>query len=89
VRDADAPRLAAALFQETARTYSHSGKQSWGWYAKEPDANRIEAEIEGAGPQLGPVLRQLLLYGFGLFGKHTVTADALNTKARPHEAGLR
>ncbi len=30
VRDTDAPRLAAALFQETARAYAHSGKQSWG-----------------------------------------------------------
>jgi len=89
VRDTDAPRLAAALFQETARSYAHSGKQSWGWYMKEPEANRIETQIEAAGPQMGHVLRQLLLYGFGLFGKHAATAGILKTKARPDEAGLR
>ncbi len=77
VRDTDAPRLAAALFQETARAYAHSGKQSWGWYVKEPEAQRIEAQIKGAGPRLGPVLRLLLLYGFELFDKHPGTARSI------------
>jgi hypothetical protein len=89
VRDTDAARLAASLFQETARAYAHSGKQSWGWYAREPKADRIRAQIEAAGPQLGPVFRQLLLYGFELFAKHGSAADALNTKARPEKTGLR
>jgi hypothetical protein len=89
VRDTDAPRLAAALFQETARSYAHSGKQSWGWYVKEPEVKQIEAQIQGAGPQLGPVLRQLLLYGFELFDKHAAIADSLKTEARPDKAGLR
>jgi len=81
VRDTDAPRLAAALFQETARAYAHSGKQSWAWYVKEPEAERIEAQIKGAGPQLGPVLRLLLLYGFELFDKHPAIAEAIKHKS--------
>jgi hypothetical protein len=56
---------------------------------KEPEADRIEAQIEAAGTHLGPVLRQLLLYGFELFAKHAVAATAINTKARPDKAGLR
>ncbi|HWE49986.1 MAG TPA: DUF2520 domain-containing protein [Bryobacteraceae bacterium] len=95
VRDADAPRLAASLFQETALSYAHSGKQSWRWYVKEPEKERIEAQIEGAGPEAGPVLRRILLYGFDLFDKHAAIAGGLrqdapkNTKARPDKAGLR
>jgi predicted short-subunit dehydrogenase-like oxidoreductase (DUF2520 family) len=81
VRDTDAPRLAAALFQRTAAEYAHSGKQSWGWYLRQPAPEEIEAQIRAAGDCLGPVLRQMLLYGFELYGKHAETALALTPRA--------
>jgi hypothetical protein len=81
VRDLDAPRLAAALFQQTAGEYAHSGKQSWGWYTRQPLPDDLEAQVQAAGTQLGPVLRQMLLYGFELFGKHDGVAEALRVDA--------
>lgn len=77
VREIDAPRLAAAMFEQTARAYAHSGKQSWEWYMKKPDLERIEAQIAVSGPETGALLRQLLLHGFDLFKKHPAAAAAL------------
>jgi len=89
IRDTEAPRIVAALFQRTAAEYAHSGKQSWDWYLKQPEAQELEAQIEAAASPLGPLLRHLLLYGFKLYGKHRETARALdNKKARPDPAGL-
>ena len=81
VRDTEAPRLAAALFQRTAAEYAHSGKQSWGWYLRAPEPDQIETQIESAGAHLAPVLRQLLLYGCTLYGKHPKTAEALRQRS--------
>ena len=80
VRDTEAPRIVAALFQRTAAEYAHSGKQSWDWYLKQPEAHELEAQIEASVGNLGPVLRQLLLYGFELYGKHAETAEALKRR---------
>lgn len=81
VRDVEAPRLAAALFEQTSRAYAHSGKQSWEWYIKKPAIERIEAQLAGCGPETGPLLRELLLYGLDVFGKHPEIAAALRKKA--------
>jgi hypothetical protein len=82
VREADAPRLAVALFQKTAADYLHSGKQSWGWYMQAPEAAGIEAQIASAGvtagESLAAVLRQLVLLGFEVFEKHQDVAQALS-----------
>jgi hypothetical protein len=88
IRDTEAPRIVAALFQRTAAEYAHSGKQSWDWYLKQPQAQELEAQIKAAGSRLAPLLRQLMLYGFGLYGKHPKTAEAINKRARPDPAGL-
>jgi hypothetical protein len=72
-RDAEAARIAAALFAKTANEYDHSGKQSWVWYMRRPEVERIQAQISAAGARAGPVLRQLLLFGFETFEKY---ADA-------------
>lgn len=77
VRETEAPRLAALLFEQTLRAYAHSGKQSWEWYMKKPATGRIEAEIAAAGPHTGPLLRHVLLYALEWFGKHPEAAAAL------------
>lgn len=86
VREADAPRLAAALFQKTAADYIHSGKQSWGWYVQGPEAARLEAQLVSAaamaGEGLAEVLRQMILLGFEVFEKHHDVAESL-TRPRP------
>jgi hypothetical protein len=83
VREPDAPRFAATLFQSTANNYAHSGKQSWGWYTRGPEAAELEAQIRGAGPQLGRLLRELALLGFDVFDKHGEVAKELRkTRAR-------
>jgi predicted short-subunit dehydrogenase-like oxidoreductase (DUF2520 family) len=86
VRDLDAPRLAASLFMQTAREFAHSGKQSWGWYVKKPEVDRVEAQIQAASPDLAPVFQQLLLFGVKLFDKHEEVFAELrdkNENARP------
>ncbi|HEX4274527.1 MAG TPA: hypothetical protein VHZ74_04190 [Bryobacteraceae bacterium] len=70
VKDIEAARLASALFEQTARDYAHSGKQSWAWYVRKPVVERLQAQIEAAGPFLDPVFRQLLTFAFQTFSKH-------------------
>jgi len=77
IRDADAARMASALFLQTARDYAHSGKQSWAWYMRGPDVERIEAQVAAAGDHLGPLLRRLLLFGLETFDKYPEVAAAM------------
>ena len=70
IRDAEAARIASALFVQTASDYAHSGKQSWAWYTRQPEARRIESQIAAAGPYLGLALRELLLFGLQTFAKY-------------------
>jgi hypothetical protein len=74
VRESEAPRLASALFEKTAREYARSGRQSWGWHLQKPDVARLEAEIRAAGL---PLLRELLLLGFDTFDRHGDVARKL------------
>ena len=69
IRDIEAARIASSLFEQTARDYAHSGKQSWAWYVRKPTAASLEAQIAATGPHLEPVFRQLLLFGFETFHK--------------------
>ncbi len=80
IRDTEAARIAAALFQQTASDYAHSGKQSWAWYMRKPDAAQIEARIASAGERPGPVLRELLLFGLEIFDKYPEIARALRAR---------
>jgi hypothetical protein len=77
VRDVEAVRIASSLFEQTARDYLHSGKQSWTWYVRKPSAARLRAQISAAGPRLDAILRQLLLFGFDTFHKHREVSAAL------------
>jgi hypothetical protein len=70
IRDVEAARIASSLFEQTARDYAHSGKQSWAWYARNPAVEDLKAQIAAAGSSLEPVLRQLVLFGFERFNKH-------------------
>jgi len=82
IRDIEAARIASSLFEQTARDYAHSGKQSWAWYARNPPVERLKSQLTAAGPLLEPALRQLLLFGFATFRKHTEAGAELSGKAR-------
>jgi hypothetical protein len=70
IRDIEAARLASSLFEQTARDYAHSGKQSWAWYVRRPVVQQLKAQIAAVGPHLEPVFRHLVLFGFETFHKH-------------------
>jgi hypothetical protein len=76
IRDIEAARIALSLFEQTARDYAHSGRQSWIWHVRKPEAARLRSQIAAAGPNLQSLLRELLLSGFERFSKHPdVAAD--------------
>jgi hypothetical protein len=76
-REGDAAGLAATLVERTARSYSHSGRQSWEWYAQAPDALSLRQQIAGSGKAFEPIFRDLLLLGFELFSRHQELAVAI------------
>ncbi len=84
MRDIEAARLASSIFEQTAREYARSGKQSWEWYARRPAAEELEAQVARAGPDLGRMLRELVLFGFETFGKHEgVAVELRNHRLKP------
>jgi predicted short-subunit dehydrogenase-like oxidoreductase (DUF2520 family) len=79
IRDTEAARIASSLFEQTVRDYAHSGRQSWAWHVRKPRVERLEAQIASGGPEFAPLLRQLLLFGFGTFHKHREAAAELES----------
>jgi hypothetical protein len=77
IRDIEAARIASSVFEQTARNYAHSGKQSWAWHVRKPPVDRLEAQIASAGPRVELMLRQLLSFGFETFRKHGEVAAVL------------
>jgi hypothetical protein len=71
IRETEAARLGSLLFEQTARDYAHSGRQSWAWHIQRPDAERLRAQLTAAGPELEALLRQLLTASFERFRKHS------------------
>jgi hypothetical protein len=84
LRDAEAARIASALFMQTASDYAHSGKQSWAWYSRQPAAEQIEGQVVAAGAHLGRALRELLVFGLETFAKYPDLEQEL--RARPEMA---
>jgi hypothetical protein len=83
IRDGEATRIACELFSKTASDYAHSGKQSWAWYMRRPDVERIDAQVAAAGTYLGPLLCDLLLFGLGIFDKHPEIARGIRGSPAP------
>ena len=77
MRAMEAARIAASFFEQTARDYVHSGKQSWTWYVRRPRVAQLNAQLKAAGPELEPVMKQLLLFSFDTFHKHADAATEL------------
>ena len=75
IRDSEAARMAASLFEQTARDYAHSGQQSWTWYARGPDAGQLEQAVARE-----VILRKLVLFGLERFGKHEELRQKLGNK---------
>jgi hypothetical protein len=70
VRDTEAPKLVAALFEQTAREYARTGRQSWAWYQRPPDPSRLKGRLRG-------LMGKLVLFGLEEFNRHKETARAL------------
>lgn len=77
LRDKDAVQMATALFEQTVQGYGHSGRQSWAWHVREPEAEQIEAEIVAVVDPFRALFRQLILSGFEDFEKHPEVARDL------------
>jgi len=77
LRDKVAVQMASALFQQTVQEYGHSGRQSWAWHVRQPDAEQIEAEIVAVSGPFQGLFRQLILSGFDDFEKHEAVAAQL------------
>lgn len=77
VRSRDAARIASAVFDQTARDYQHSGKQSWTWYLRKPSMESLQRQISAAGPEFDHRLRDLLLFSLQQFGRHKDIASQL------------
>jgi len=80
IRGIEAAQLASSLFEQTARDFAHSGKQSWAWYVRKPPVESLKAQITAGGPRLEPVLRQLVTFGLESFRKHAEVAAELGHK---------
>jgi hypothetical protein len=72
VRDTEAPRLAAALFEQTARDYARTGRQSWAWYQRAPETARLGGRLRG-------LVAQLILFGLEEFGRHPEAVKAIKS----------
>ena len=83
LRDPQAVRTATALFERTIQEFGHSGKQSWAWHVREPETERIEAEIAAVGEPFQGIFRQLIQSGFEDFEKHPRVARRLATPNQP------
>jgi hypothetical protein len=85
VRDAEAPKLAAALFEQTARDYSRTGRQSWAWYQRPPVPADIVAQVGAAGEPLRELLGRMILFGMEESGRHRETTRATRSALRANE----
>jgi hypothetical protein len=82
LRDKAAVDVATALFERSIQEYGHSGKQSWVWHVREPEAEQIQAEIAAVAESFRPLFRQLVLAGFEDFEKHADVAVQLRGAAQ-------
>ena len=70
IRDGEALRLAAALFEKTTKEFAHSGRQSWAWYSQEPDAENLVAQMDAVGGDLRELMGNLILSGLRELNRH-------------------
>jgi hypothetical protein len=77
VRDADAARLSASLFEQTAREYARTGRQSWIWYQRAPDIGRLLAQLGSARKRFRKMAGELILFGLEETGRHTHSVRAI------------
>jgi len=77
VRDSDAVKMASAIFEQTARDYAHSGKQSWAWHKREPNSERIISQLGAVDSRIKALLAELILLGLEALEKHPELASEL------------
>ena len=87
LRDGEAMRLAAALFQKTAREYSHSGRQSSAWHGREPDIENVLRQIGAVTNELKPVLGEMILVGLKDSSRHPEIVRRIRAATGPRIGG--
>lgn len=87
VRDTEATRLAAGLFEQTAREYACSGRQSWMWHVRGPEIPRLWASLGTVGNRLRRLVGELILFGLDEAERHAAEADELRAKLAQTESG--
>jgi hypothetical protein len=88
LRDKAAVSMATALFARTIQEYGHSGKQSWSWHVRGPEAEQVEAEIAAVEEPFRKLFRGLILSGLDDFEKHPKLATKLrDAKSAPGASG--
>lgn len=75
VRDAEAGRLAAALFAQTANEYAYSGRQSWAWHARHPGADVLKTQLKGLAEPFKSILGAVVLMGLEGFERYPEAAE--------------
>jgi len=81
MRDTEALAVGSALFEQTARAYGYSGRQSWAWHNRAPEPAQIREQLQGIAEPLRPALRQLLLMGLASLDRHPEIATAIRGEA--------
>jgi hypothetical protein len=90
LRDTEASRVAAGLFEQTAREYGRSGRQSWTWYQRPPNAALLWAQLGAAGTRMRRIIGEAILFGLEEHGRHEDAARALRqslSAAEPKDPG--
>ena len=77
LRDADAARLTAALFEQTAREYARTGRQSWAWYQRSPEAARLLDQLSSIDSRRRRLVEELILFGLEENDRHDETTRAI------------
>jgi len=77
LRDTEAAKLAAAVFERTARDFSRTGRQSWVWYQRPPDDAELAAELNAVPDRVRRLVGELILLGLEETGRHSEAAAAI------------
>jgi hypothetical protein len=70
MRDGEAMRVAASLFERTSKEYAHSGRQSWAWYSRTPEIETVLRQLETLPAELKSAVALLIAAGLDGSGRH-------------------
>ena len=79
VRDKTAMELASAIVEKTAKSFGHSGRQSWLWHLQEPDPAKLSAEEAALRAKTGyaDAFQMELIAALEALGRHDAILNRL------------